>query len=61
MPAVIQVITHIVPARYFLVALRAIVLKGADVAAYWEELVALAVFATVAMGLASLRLRREWS
>jgi len=61
MPIVVQWITHIVPARYFLVALRAIVLKGADVAAFWQQLVALAIFATVAMGLASLRLRREWS
>ena len=31
MPAVVQAITHIVPARYFLVALRAIVLKGAGI------------------------------
>jgi ABC-2 type transport system permease protein len=61
MPAVIQAITHIVPARYFLVALRSIVLKGADITAFWQELAALALFATIAMGLASLRLRREWS
>jgi len=61
MPVVVQAITHIVPARYFLVALRAIVLKGADITAFWQELVALAIFATVAMGLASLRLRREWA
>ncbi|HEX6162266.1 MAG TPA: ABC transporter permease [Vicinamibacterales bacterium] len=60
MPIVVQWITHIVPARYFLVALRAIVLKGAEVAAFWQELMALAIFATVALGLASLRLRREW-
>jgi len=61
MPTVVQGITHLVPARYFLVALRAIVLKGADVTAFWQELVALAIFATVAMGLASLRLRKEWA
>lgn len=61
MPVVVQWITRIVPARYFLVALRAIVLKGADVTAFWQQLVALAIFATVALGLASLRLRREWS
>jgi ABC-2 type transport system permease protein len=61
MPTVVQWITTIVPARYFLVALRSIVLKGADVTAFWQELVALTVFATVALGLASLRLRREWS
>jgi len=61
MPAFVQGVTHIVPARYFLVSLRAIVLKGADISAFWQELVALAIFATVAMGLASLRLRREWA
>ena len=61
MPIVVQWITHIVPARYFLVALRAIVLKGADITAFWQDMVALAIFATVAIGLASLRLRREWA
>jgi ABC-2 type transport system permease protein len=61
MPIVVQWITHIVPARYFLVALRSIVLKGADITAFWQDLGALAIFATIAMGLASLRLRREWS
>ncbi|MGE0460455.1 MAG: ABC transporter permease [Vicinamibacterales bacterium] len=61
MPVPIQVISHIVPARYFLVALRAIVLKGAGVEAFWEQLVALGIFSTVALGLASLRLRKEWS
>ena len=61
MPTVVQGITHLVPARYFLVALRAIVLKGADITAFWQELVALAIFATVSMGLASLRLRKEWA
>jgi ABC-2 type transport system permease protein len=61
MPAVVQAITHIVPARYFLVALRSIVLKGAGLTAFWQDMAALAVFATVVMGLAALRLRREWS
>lgn len=61
MPVVVQAITHIVPARYFLVALRSIVLKGADVTAFWQDLAALAIFATVVTALASLRLRREWS
>lgn len=61
MPVVVQWITHIVPARYFLVALRAIVLKGADLTAFWQQLMALAIFAAVATTLASLRLRREWS
>ncbi|HKT81546.1 MAG TPA: ABC transporter permease [Vicinamibacterales bacterium] len=61
MPVAIQWISRIVPARYFLVILRAVVLKGAGVGAFWEELVALAIFSTLTLGLASLRLRREWA
>jgi len=61
MPAVIQAVTYVVPARYFLVALRAIVLKGAGIEAFWQHLAALAIFATLALGLASVRLAREWS
>ena len=61
MPAPIQAFTFLVPARYFIVALRAIVLKGADVATFWVELVALAVYAAVMLTLASARLRRQWA
>lgn len=61
MPAFLQAVTYIVPARYFLVALRGVVLKGVGVSAFWQELVALAVFAVVILGLASLRLRRQWT
>ena len=61
MPAFLQTVTYIVPARYFLVALRGIVLKGTGPSAYWEQLVALVIFALVVLGLASLRLRRQWA
>jgi ABC-2 type transport system permease protein len=61
MPTVLQVITHVVPARYFLVALRGIVLKGVGPEVFWRELVALVVFAAVIIGLASIRLKREWA
>lgn len=61
MPTFLQVVTHIVPARYFLVALRGIVLKGVGPEVFWRELAALVVFATVIIGLASIRLKREWA
>lgn len=60
MPAAVQAITHIVPARYFVAALRAIVLKGTGIAVVWTNLGALVVFATVMLGLSALRLQREW-
>ena len=61
MPAAIQVITVIVPARYFIVALRAIVLKGADLSMFWTQLLALAIFAALMLTLASTRLRKQWT
>jgi len=61
MPEFLQVVTRIVPARYFLVALRGIVLKGTGPDVFWADLVALAVFAFLILGLASLRLRRQWA
>ena len=60
MPVVLRAITYAVPARYFLVALRAIVLKGAGLHAYWTDLAALAVFALLTLTLASMRLRHQW-
>jgi ABC-2 type transport system permease protein len=60
MPAVVQAITYVVPSRYFLVALRSVVLKGADIMVFWQDLLALAIFAAVVLNMAALRLRREW-
>jgi ABC-2 type transport system permease protein len=60
MPAALQVVTYAVPARYFLTVLRGIVLKGVGALAFWQDLAALGLFATVMLGLSSLRLRREW-
>lgn len=60
MPEVLQAITYAVPARYFLIVLRGIVLKGVGPAVFWQELAALVVFAAIVLALASLRLKREW-
>ena len=60
MPAAIQAITYAVPARYFIVALRAIVLKGAHLSAFWLQLVALGLYAALMLTLASKRLSRQW-
>jgi ABC-2 type transport system permease protein len=60
MPTALQVVTYAVPARYFLTVLRGIVLKGVSALEYWQDLGALVLYATVMLGLSSLRLRREW-
>jgi ABC-2 type transport system permease protein len=61
MPTVLRGITYIVPARYFLVALRGIVLKGVGMPVVWVDFLALSVFAAVVLTLASIRLRRQWT
>jgi ABC-2 type transport system permease protein len=59
MPAALQVVTYLVPARYFLVALRGIVLKGTALAHLLPQLAALTVYAATMLGLASVRLARQ--
>jgi ABC-2 type transport system permease protein len=61
MPAILQGVTYIVPARYFLITLRGILLKGVDAFVLWQELVAMGVFAAAVLALSSLRLRRQWA
>lgn len=59
MPPALQAVTHLVPARYFLVAFRGILLKGTPVAHLWWPVGALALYAAVMLALASARLSRE--
>ena len=59
MPVALQYISSLVPARYFLVALRGIVLKGLDLSALWAPVVALVIYAVTMLGLAALRLARR--
>ncbi|MBI2212695.1 MAG: ABC transporter permease [Acidobacteria bacterium] len=59
MPVVIQAISYIVPARYFLVVLRGVVLKGAGLVPYWKDLAFLVLYAALVLGIATARLARR--
>jgi ABC-2 type transport system permease protein len=59
MPAAVQVITYAIPARYFLVALRGILLKGVDLPVIAPQLMALAAYTFAVLALAAVRLKRE--
>jgi len=59
MPYALQLVTNLVPARYFLLALRGIVLKGAPLGSLLVPLAAMTVYAAAMLALASLRLARE--
>lgn len=59
MPVLLQAITYLVPARYFLVILRGVVLKGAGLGPYPHQLFFLCLYAALMLGLASVRLARK--
>ena len=49
MPAAVQVITNITPAKFFIVILRAIMLRGVGLEAFWQQVIYLLIFALVMM------------
>ena len=59
MPVALQYVTTIVPAKYFLTALRGVVLKGLGLSEVLVPLGALTLFAVIVIGLSSLRLARR--
>jgi len=59
MPRVLQLISTVIPLRYLLVIIRGIILKGAGLELLLEQVVALAVFGVVIMGLAAARFRKR--
>ena len=59
MPKIIQVITHIVPARYFIIILKGIFLKGVGIKVLWLEIVLLLLYAGVVFMVASRKLKQK--
>lgn len=57
MPQIIQAVTVIVPARYFLVVARGIFLKGSTMAELWPQALALAGFALLMLALGVKRFK----
>jgi ABC-2 type transport system permease protein len=59
MPPALQLISHIVPARYFISALREIVLKGVGPEVWWNDALALVAYGAVVLVLATVRTVRS--
>jgi ABC-2 type transport system permease protein len=59
MPVFLQYITVVVPARYFLIALRGVVLKGLALPDLVGPLLALTAYAIAVLGLSAVRLARR--
>lgn len=59
MPWALQLLTYVVPARYFLVTLRGIIIKGSGLGPYWDQIGLLLLYTTAVLTLASLRFARR--
>jgi len=53
MPFIIQIFTNVSPAKFFIICLRAIVLRGVGLPAFWDQILYLLIFALVALFLAT--------
>jgi ABC-2 type transport system permease protein len=61
MPVPVQIITYIVPARYFVAIVKGIYLRGVGLETLWHEAVFLLAFALLVFGLAVARFRKKLS
>jgi drug efflux transport system permease protein len=59
MPMAVQAITYAIPARYFNVILRGVILKGAGLSSYPQDVAFLVLYACVVLGIAYARLTRK--
>jgi len=59
MPGWLQLVTYLVPVRYYLVIVRGIVLKNAGMADLWPQVLALTVFAALMISLSVKRFAKR--
>ena len=59
MPAVIQVVSHIVPARYIVTVLKGVFLKGVGIEILWGQIAFLVAFGAIVFVIATRKLRQK--
>lgn len=59
MPAVLQLISGVIPLTYFLVVVRGIIIKGVGVESLLPQILALAAFGSILLAVASARFRKR--
>lgn len=58
-PLALRMVSYVIPLRYYLVIIRALLLKGVGVAALQNEIIALTLFGIGIMGAAAMRFRKR--
>ncbi|KAB2926007.1 MAG: ABC transporter permease [Bacteroidetes bacterium] len=59
MPLFLQILSNVTPAKFYLVMMRGIVLKGTGVGAFWEQALYLSLFTAVVLTVSVVRFRRR--
>jgi ABC-2 type transport system permease protein len=61
MPTVIQYITYIVPARYFVATLKGIYMKGVGPTVLFAEVIFLMIYSLIMFAIANAKFRKKLS
>lgn len=59
MPPIIQIITNITPVKFFLKILRAIMLRGVGIEAFWDQVLYLIIFSLIIVTLGTIIHKRK--
>lgn len=59
MPVFLQIVSNLTPAKFFLVVVRSVIIKGVDVTAFWDQLVYMAIFTIIVITVSSVRLLKK--
>jgi ABC-2 type transport system permease protein len=59
MPLALQILTFIVPARYFVEILKGLFLQGVDLSVLWPQFLALVIYALLILTLAVRRFSKR--
>ncbi len=58
MPFPIQLLTNITPAKFYIIILRSIIIKGAGIEAFWKQILYLLIFSAIFTGIAAAMMRK---
>lgn len=59
MPKALQLITYLIPARYYIVVLRDLFLKGGGISVVWDDALFLVLFASIMLNLAVRKFKKR--
>ncbi|MFZ4621219.1 MAG: ABC transporter permease [Bacteroidota bacterium] len=59
MPLFLQILSNVTPAKFYLVIMRGIVLKGVGVEAFWDQIIYLMIFITIVVTISIKRFKKH--